>query len=121
MREIGDRAQMSDEELAHQREAYRKAWEPFDPGGEDKDDDDSDIEQEQGRNPQMGEEEETNKGRMLRTPRTPTIREVEEHATTHWPVREWCDHCIKGKAKSRDTRGRSTDPRYQPLQWTTRG
>ena len=25
---------------------------------------------------------------------------MEEHATTHWPFREWCDHCIIGKAKS---------------------
>ena len=33
-------------------------------------------------------------------PATPSHKEVEEHSTTHWPFRDWCAHCVRGKAKS---------------------
>ena len=35
VREIGEMDEMSDEELAHQKEAYRKAWEPFNPDNDE--------------------------------------------------------------------------------------
>ena len=28
---------------------------------------------------------------------------MEEHATTHWPFREWYDHCIMGESQSEGT------------------
>ena len=30
----------------------------------------------------------------------PSQREVAEHSLTHWPFRDWCAHCVRGKAKS---------------------
>ena len=30
----------------------------------------------------------------------PSDKEVEEHERTHVPFRSWCQHCVKGKAKS---------------------
>ena len=46
------------------------------------------------------EDEEEGQGRGLRAPVTPSHKEVEEHSTTHWPFRDWCAHCVRGKAKS---------------------
>ena len=37
--------------------------------------------------------------RML-DPRLPTAEEVEDHYRTHCPYRNWCPHCVKGRAKS---------------------
>lgn len=33
-------------------------------------------------------------------PYIPTRQEKLEHEVTHFPYRTWCEHCIKGKAKS---------------------
>ena len=37
---------------------------------------------------------------MARIPGEPTQEEREEHMITHVPYRQWCQHCVSGKAKS---------------------
>ena len=39
-------------------------------------------------------------GRGLKVLVAPSQKEVEEHSTAHWPFRNWCAHCVRGKAKS---------------------
>ena len=45
-----------------------------------------------------GEKGKSNKG--LPHGIKPSQKEVEEHERTHLPFRSWCEHCVKGKAKS---------------------
>ena len=106
--EIEEFSDMGDEERqepAHQEEAYRKAWEPFDPNEEEQDQGDKNREgppesreREEAGEGIQDEEGMTSKG--LKVPRGPTQKEVEEHSMTHWPFRDWCAHCVRGKAKS---------------------
>ena len=37
---------------------------------------------------------------MLKCPRLPTQREVDEHNMTHLPFRDWCEYCVKAKARN---------------------
>ena len=37
--------------------------------------------------------------RGFKTPYTPSREEVEEHERTHLPFRDWCKHCVLGRAK----------------------
>ena len=41
---------------------------------------------------------------MLRSPKGPTKAEWDEHMATHCPYREWCPHCVRGKAIRRQHR-----------------
>ena len=41
--------------------------------------------------------------RVLKAPKAPTQREIDEHMATHLPHAAWCDICMKG-------RGRNTPP-----------
>ena len=45
----------------------------------------------------QGEEAEESKGVNRGT--KPSKKEVEEHERTHLPFRNWCKHCVFGKAK----------------------
>ena len=81
----------------YQDDAYRKAWEPFNP----------DQEEEDGQWEITDEEadkvitcEEGERSRALTTPKAPTARDWEEHMVSHWPFRNWCEHCVRGKAKA---------------------
>ena len=47
---------------------------------------------------EQGEEAEGSKGVNRGT--KPSKKEVEEHERTHMPFRNWCKHCVFGKAKS---------------------
>ena len=49
---------------------------------------------------QEEEMEESRKLKIANRPTLPTQEEVEEHQVTHWPTRDWCEHCVKGKAVS---------------------
>ena len=57
------------------------------------------------RNPQEEEEEgEAQSEEALRVkgavvPELPSHEEREEHMLTHIPYRQWCQHCVSGKAK----------------------
>jgi thiol-disulfide isomerase/thioredoxin len=44
--------------------------------------------------------EEARVPKVLKSPLQPTAREVEEHNLTHLPFRDWCPHCIMGKARN---------------------
>ena len=46
------------------------------------------------------EEEEVRGPIAARIPGEPTRQEREEHMVTHVPYRQWCQHCVSGKAKS---------------------
>ncbi len=37
--------------------------------------------------------------KAVRSPKRPSLKEVEEHELTHCPYRAWCDHCVRGQAK----------------------
>ena len=50
------------------------------------------------------EEEETRKPIVGRVPKTPTKKELEEHLPLHIEYRDWCPHCVAGKATSRQHR-----------------
>ena len=58
-----------------------------------------------------GEEgEEAGRVEMKKAPQTPSKEEVEEHNITHIPFRDWCPHCIRGKAKRRAHRKKIREP-----------
>ena len=55
-------------------------------------------------NPDGGDDEEGDEVKVRRTPKGPTRREREEHEATHIPYRDWCRHCIRGRAPNRPHR-----------------
>ena len=52
------------------------------------------------------EGEEARAPEVLRDPGAPTAKEIEEHNTTHLPLRSWCPRCVTGKAQDRPHRMR---------------
>ena len=38
--------------------------------------------------------------KSLRSPSAPSRQEMLEHSLTHFPFRNWCPHCVMGKAKA---------------------
>ena len=48
--------------------------------------------------------EEAMRVRKLVDPKKPSQQEVDEHFLSHLPFRNWCPHCMKGKAKELDCR-----------------
>ena len=46
------------------------------------------------------QEQECSKPRMAKRPGEPSKQEWEEHQLTHVPFRDWCPHCVRGKAKA---------------------
>ena len=46
--------------------------------------------------------EEAMKVRKLVDPKRPSQQEVDEHFLSHLPFRNWCPHCMRGKAKELD-------------------
>ena len=48
--------------------------------------------------------EEAMRVRKLVDPKRPSKQEVGEHFLSHLPFRNWCPHCMKGKAKELDCR-----------------
>ena len=51
------------------------------------------------------EDEEDHRQPMgLRDPGQPSPAERAEHCLTHIPYRSWCAHCVRGKAKGRQSR-----------------
>ena len=51
--------------------------------------------------------------RVLKAPRTPTQKEIDEHMATHLPHAAWCDICMKG-------RGRNTPHKKGAQRWARR-
>ena len=48
------------------------------------------------------EEEEAKIPRIIKYPKRPTSKEVEQHNITHLPFRDWCPYCIQGGAPNRN-------------------
>ena len=46
------------------------------------------------------EEQESSSVKALRNPEDPTKEEWEQHMMTHVPFRNWCPHCVRGRAVS---------------------
>ena len=47
------------------------------------------------------DEEEGQEPVTRRAPKAPTKEEREKHEATHLPFREWCDHCVRGRARNK--------------------
>ena len=62
---------------------------------------DSDLEPEAGRRMAI----------KMHDPALPSKAEVEEHALTHLPYRNWCSHCVRAKGKAADHRRQLDRPR----------
>ena len=45
------------------------------------------------------DEEEAKRAKGARLPDEPTADERKEHMLTHSPYRQWCHHCVAGKAR----------------------
>ena len=71
----------------HQDEALENSFRPFDP---DQEEDEQVMEENARAEVAM---------KVKRAPEQPSRKEYEEHMATHWPFRDWCDHCVRGKAK----------------------
>ena len=50
------------------------------------------------------EDEEAGEVKTRRAPKGPTLNEREEHEATHIPYRDWCKHCVRGRAPNRQHR-----------------
>lgn len=48
--------------------------------------------------------------RVMRNPRCPTAREVDEHEVTHMPRRDWCRACVYGRGTSDQHRRQMPHP-----------
>jgi hypothetical protein len=40
--------------------------------------------------------------KRLTDPKKPSQQEIDDHYITHLPFRNWCPHCMRGKAKELD-------------------
>ena len=80
--------------LKTEDEAEEEPCHPVEEAGDDDDHDDEEGEAE--------EEHRTPQG--LRDPGEPTPAERAEHCLSHIPYRPWCKHCVRGKAKGRQSR-----------------
>ena len=45
--------------------------------------------------------EEATKPKTLKTSKGPSKKERDEHNATHMPFRDWCRHCVRGRAKNK--------------------
>ena len=50
------------------------------------------------------EDEEAEEVKTRKAPKGPTRKEKEEHEATHIPYRDWCRHCVRGRATNRPHR-----------------
>ena len=67
--------------------------------------------------------EEMDEGRTpiaMTVPEGPSINEREEHELTHIPFRSWCEHCVKGRARSKAHRRRNPEIKREELSKVTR-
>ena len=68
-------------------------------------------------------DEETGEGRKpisMTVPEGPSNQEREEHELTHIPYRSWCEHCVKGRARSRAHKRRDPEVKRDELRRMTR-
>ena len=53
-------------------------------------------------------EEEGKRSVLKMLVKLPSRAEIEEHELTHLPFRNWCRHCVKGRARKPHTRSKRT-------------
>ena len=53
-------------------------------------------------------------------PEGPSNQEREEHELAHIPFRSWCEHCVKGRARSRAHKRRNQEIKREELKKVTR-
>ena len=51
--------------------------------------------------------------RILRAPRAPTQKEIDEHMATHLPHQPWCEVCMKGRGRNSPHRRKKEGQRAQ--------
>ena len=79
--------------------------------------------QETGHDDEREEEETNGEGRApiaMTVPEGPSSHEREEHRLTHIPYRSWCEHCVKGRARSRAHKRRDPEIKKEELSRMTR-
>ena len=98
-----------DEERKAEEDGERR--ESKDTGGSSGSDDrtEKEEEEEEGRSPEA-----------LAVPEGPSNREREEHNLTHIPFRDWCEHCVKGRARKRAHKKRNQEVKKEELKRATR-
>eukprot|EP00971_Amphidinium_carterae_P201080 3990341-Amphidinium_carterae.3 len=55
-----------------------------------------------------GEEQEQQEAAEMKMPVAPTVEEVRYRNLTHYPYKEWCEHCVCGRGREDSTRSRPT-------------
>ena len=86
----------------HQNEAFWKALEPFGPDEASDQAAERALDSEAVGEDEPGNEEEWSgaSAKVSAIPRASTKKDLEEHLITHWPFRNWSDHCVRGRGKS---------------------
>ena len=102
----GAKRQRQEEEDANQRESENTGGSS---GSGDQPGADREDEFEEGRSPNA-----------LTVPEGPSQREREEHSLTHIPYRDWCEHCVRARARRRAHRRRDKQIKKEELQRVTR-
>ena len=87
----------------HQDRAYRRAWDSFNLDAEEEDNIKIGNDREgSSREGSMEEEggEEGQRSKAVAVPEVPTARAWGELMVSRWHFRNWCEHCVRGKAKA---------------------
>ena len=72
---------------------------------------------------EKGDDDEFDEGRepgALASPEGPSKQERETHNLTHIPFRDWCEHCVKGRARKRAHKKRNQEVKKEELKRATR-
>ena len=56
------------------------------------------------------EDEEGPPARLVRAPRSPSQSERELHEAVHLPHAEWCEYCVRGRARNKPHKSRKNHP-----------
>ena len=102
----GAKRQRHEEEDANQRESRDTGGSR---GSSEREEPEDDEQEEEGRSPEA-----------LATPEGPSNREREEHNLTHIPYRDWCEHCVRARARKRAHRRRKQELKKEELKRVTR-
>ena len=76
-----------------------------------------------GNNEEKGDDDEFDEGRehgALASPEGPSKQERETHNLTHIPFRDWCEHCVRARARRRAHKRRKKELKKEELQRVTR-
>ena len=104
----GEKQDEQEEEMEHLNPAQEKV------GGDDGLSHHGDPEEEEVIVLEEPEEEVPNaKPRVLRAPRMPTQKEIDEHAATHIPHQSWCEICMQGRGRNSPHKKKKREPKKE--------